>query len=319
MKLITIGGLSLLASTAIVVACSDQPSAPSADAGALTLQEGARLRIHGTATAVTHTPAGTATHQLPGWSAAGAIRDGLARDDGGAGLGVLALTRVPARPEVTTPFATRTGFIDSTGHQHWVVWVYVPDVKPVKSIAHYVDGKLVSVTGFGWTAARGGWTLGSIKRRFYRDGALTTEVMLDASSPATMVFRGPGQDAWRRFAFAAVDVLRPPAAQAQAYWGKCRTEWLQYIAAQAALSAATIALEANPANAALYAAWLAAAAAATIAEMKLWICQDNQESRDFPLVPGGSDGSGATGHAAPAGCDVSPGIPGCIDLSDIII
>ena len=272
MRLVTLGGIGALACVAVALACTDQPSAPQARTG---LGEGSMVRIHGTGTFTVHRASGPDVHVLAGWSAAGGIKNGLAREEGSAlSLGVLGITNVAFLPAAVDGKHRTATFTDPAGARHDVVWINSPDGSPPRKVAHFIDGKLMMVTTYGWRAVSGGWTVASVSHAAYRDGKPTSEGTLVAEGAAGLASRA-GTSIVSLLASRVLPFVAPADANAQILAGKCRTQWLQYIAAQAALSAATIALELAPKNPALYAAWLAAAAAATLAEMNLWLCQEN--------------------------------------------
>lgn len=304
MRLVSLGGMAAIACAAILAACSDQQPAPTASERTA-LADGTHLRIQGSASVTVHGKQGTIVYELPSWTASGTMRDGIARDETATSpLGVLGLAR-PMRGGVDASGGYRTStFVDDAGKHHTLVWVFAADGGPVRSVRYYVEGTLQHATEYGWSRAGNGFTLVSANRRFYRSGKLTSEFIGTAAGPADVASRGVTSNALAATARSLVRAFGPNEAHAQILSGKCRMEWLAYIASQAAMSAATIALELSPGNPALYFAWLAATAAATIAEMKLYICEQNQDG------PIGRPGT-MPPIIDPITCKVDPSMPGC--------
>jgi hypothetical protein len=304
MRLVTLGGIGALACAAVAIACTDQPSAPSMTAA---FGEGSMVRIHGAGTFTVHGANGPEVHALPAWSATGGVKSGVAREEGAApALGVLGITNGAFSPAAKEGRERTATFTDAAGHQHAVVWINSADGSPPRKVGHFIDGKLVMLTSYEWRAANGGWTVASVSHAAYRNGKPVAEGRVSASGAPDLGVRA-GSTSASRLALLAISWFAPADANAQVLSGLCRWEWLEYIAAQAALSAATIALETNPEIPALYAAWVAAAAAATLAEMKLWMCQQNQDSKKNP-IPGG----GPPPHTTPLSCQADPTLPGCV-------
>ena len=100
-----------------------------------------------------------------------------------------------------------------------------------------------------------------------------------------MASRGFARDALAHFAAAALRLGAPGPVQAQTYSGQCRNEWLAYLAAEAALAAADINVEMKPYDPVAWLLWIAAAANATKAEMAFWLCKQNEDALNHPLVP----------------------------------
>jgi len=311
MRLVTLGGIGALACAAIAIACTDQPSAPSM---ATAFGEGSMVRIHGAGTFTVHGANGPEVHALPSWRASGGVKNGVAREDGAASaFGVLGITNGAFAPAAKDGRSRTAAFLDAAGHQHAVVWINSPDGSPPARVGHFIDGKLVMLTAYEWRAVNGGWTVASVSHAAYRDGKAVAEGRLTADGVPDVASRAASGSAARLVSL-AISWMAPADANAQILSGPCRMEWLRYIAAQAALSAATIALELNRANPALYATWVAAAAAATIAEMQLYICQQNQDNKQNPL-PGAGGSGGPLPSPLPFVCQEDPTLPGCIPMT----
>jgi hypothetical protein len=303
MRLVSLGVIGALACAAVAIACTDQPSAPSMRPA---FGEGSTVRIHGAGTFTVHGANGPETHALPAWSASGGVKNGVAREDGAApALGVLGITNGAFTPAATDGRERTATFTDAVGHQHAVVWINSADGSPPRKVGQFIDDKLVMLTSYEWRAVNGGWTVASVSHAAYRNGKPFAEGRVSSSGVPDVGARA-GSASAMRLASRAISWLAPTDANAQVLQGQCRWQWLQYIAAQAALSAATIALEVNPQNPALYAAWLAAAAAATLAEIKLYLCETNADSKQNP-IPGG----GPPPNTTPLSCQMDPTLPGC--------
>jgi len=301
MRLVTLGGIAALASVAVALACSDQPSAPRS-AG---LAEGAMVRIHGAGTFTVHTANGSQVRSLPAWSASGTVKNGIAHEDGAArALGVLGISNGSFASAATDGKHRTATFTDPSGARHDVVWINSPDGSPPRKVAHFVDGKLVMVTDYTWSATARGWTIASIGHTTYVDGKPAAELR-ENSSGATEVAARAAAPVLRRLALLAMSATAPADANAQILGGQCRAEWLAYVAATAALSAALQALTANPLNPILIAAAIAAAANASLAEFRLWLCQQNHENS------GGSGGGGGKTDTTPLACQIDPQSAGC--------
>lgn len=300
MRLVTLGGLAAIACGAVVVACSDRSSAPTAS----NFADGARLRIHGSSTLSIHTDAGVAVHALPAWSASGTMQAGIARDETATSpLGVLALSN-SMRGEVDANGGNHVAdFTDDAGDRHMIIWNFEPGGGPVRQVGYFVNGKLQNLTAYDWTRADAGWSLTSVTRRSFRNGKLASELTGSASGPADVVSRRATVNALALVARAAVRTFGPNEAHAQILSGKCRREWLEYLSAASALAAATIAIELAPGNTVLYFLWLAAAAKATQAEFQLFLCQENH--------PDPTTRSSSAPFFESVACKYTAGFPGC--------
>jgi len=311
MRLLHTGGAAAILCAAVLAACSDQPSAPG---GAPSLAEGARLRLHGSASLAIHTPRGIETRALPPWTASGAVLGGVARDESAASplgvLGVASAMRGELGPRGGSRAAT---FSDDAGKRHVVVWVFAADGGPVRAVGHFIDGMIADAREYEWRHAGNGFTLAASRHSTFRDGRILMQVDGAAAGAPEIAARGISREAFDALARAAVRTLAPREAHAQILSGKCRREWLEYVAATAALAAADIALVTNPENPALYFLWLAAATKATNAEMALYTCQlRNGLLIDPPITQGGFGGSSGGGTGIdPVVCQLIPTMPGC--------
>ena len=298
MRLLTSGGLAALACAAAIAACSDQPDGSRAvptepTAGSrIKLADGARLRVRGAGSISVRGAGGLVTHPIADWTAAGTVRGGIARDEAAASpLGLVAVTRAMRGTVPASGGARFSEWTDDDGNRIVVAFLFASDGGPLRSTRYFVNGELRMVSDLRWTAAQGGWILQASKRRVFRDGRPAGEVTGVASQATVVASRAPGADLLAHLALGAARALAPQDARAQILSGACRKEELDYIAAQAALSAAIIAFEEapSPVTAALV---LAAAAHATNAEMALWMCEENDREHHHPP---GSGGSGAGG------------------------
>ena len=313
MRLVLPGGAAALVCAVVLAACSDQPSAPGTSA---TFAEGMRMRIHGSATLTTFETGAARSRALPDWSASGSVRSGFARDETATSplgmIGAASAARGVVGPRGGSHIAS---FTDDAGKRHTVIWIFLADGGPVHTVGHYVDGRLETATEYGWKRANGGFALASVRRSAFRDGKILFQVTGAADGAPDVASADRTSRALERLGLAALRTLAPGDAQAQILSGPCRKEWLDYIAATAALAAAQIAITAQPGNAALYFLWLAAAAKATNAEMALWMC----EMRVTPVQPiegptggiGGGSGAGALSFGDPYICQFIPTMPGC--------
>ena len=301
MRLVTLGGIGALACAAVALACTDQPSAPSMTTA---FGEGSTVRIHGAGTFTVHGANGPEVHALPAWSASGGVKNGVAREDGAASaFGVLGITNGAFAPAAKDGRSRTAAFLDAAGHQHAVVWINSPDGSPPRKVGHFIDGKLVMLTSYEWRAVNGGWTVASLAHATYQEGKAALELRTAAAAEAASREAHP---TLRDLALLALRMAAPADANAQVLSGPCKIEWLQYIAAEAALSAALVAFY-KAQNAATLAAVVATAALATIAEMNLWLCLQNADSKQNP-IPGG----GPPPNTTPLSCQMDPTLPGCV-------
>ena len=195
-------------------------------------------------------------------------------------------------------------FIDSLANETAVAFIFAPDGGPVRAVQTFVNGDLRMATDYTWTSRNGGWALAASTRRTVVFGAPKAAVIAAANGIDVLAARPSPADALRQFGARAGRALLPRRLDAQVLSGPCRTEWLEYIAATAALSAALSALEKDPFNPVLIALATAAASRATIAEMKLWICEQNAAER-------GQGGLASGHHLPPLGCLVQTYSPTC--------
>ena len=313
MRLLTAGGLAALACAAAIAACSDQPDGNRAvptepiASSRIKLADGALLRVHGAGSISVRGPNGLVAHPIPDWSTVGTMRGGVARDEAAASpLGIVAVAAATRGTIPAAGGARFSEFTDDQGNRIVVAFLFAPDGGPLRSTRYFVNGELRMVSDLRWTAVRGGWMLQASKRRVFRGGQPVGEVRGVASPAGVVASRAPGADLLTHLALAAARALAPQDANAQLLSGPCRKEWLDYVAAQAALSAAIIAFETNP-NAVTAALVIAASAHATAVEMELWICEENDAARHQPNGGGRGAGGGLD-------CMADFFSPGCSDL-----
>ena len=304
MRLVSPGGAAALLCMAVLAACSDQPSAPG---GSATLAEGMRMRIHGSATITTFDAHGARSLALPAWSASGTVKGGIAADETATSpLGVLGLSSAMRALAPSRGGAHSASFVDDAGKRHTVLWIFTPDGGPVRTVGHYIDGKLESATEYEWKHTNGGFTLASARRSAFRDGKILSQVTGSAEGAPDMASRRMPSLLLAMMTRATVGALGPTEAHAQEILsGKCRKEWLEYIAATAALALADMNLASKPLDPVAWFLWLAAAAKATNAEMALYRCQLQYE-------PSGVAG-GAESLTDPYVCQFISTMPGCPD------
>jgi hypothetical protein len=184
---------------------------------------------------------------------------------------------------------TRTNsFVDDDGNRVEVAWVFASDAGPLRAVRYSVNGELRMVTDFRWASSGGGWVLRSSTRQLYRDGV--PAIAINGAVTEADMARGGGMTEELALAvlLGGARLLAPQDAAAQILSGPCRQEWLTYIAAEAALSAALVAFDKLP-SPITAAAVIAAAAKATQAEMALWLCEENDYERKHPI---GGPGAG---------------------------
>jgi hypothetical protein len=159
----------------------------------------------------------------------------------------------------------------------------------MRGLRHYVNGQLLMAVDYAWAPVAGGWVLKSVDRRVLRDGKVAAVLHVGATGPAEVAARGVVSDVLAHLGAAAAHAVTPRELDAQVFSGPCRTQALNYYAAQAALTAAILALENNPSP--LTAALVVAASAHAItAEMAYWLCQENVDSKNTPLGGKGNAG-----------------------------
>ena len=304
----------LIAASIIVAglaACSDRadqraagPTGPSALIVPPFL-DGTKLRARGAGNIVFTTTAGSRTSLIPGWTATGTMTGGVAfQDPSTSPMGALAVAK-PNRMLLSAGGGVRySSTYDSLGNERVVAWIFAADGGPLRSVQTFVNGDLTMVTDYTWAAKNGGWALLASTRRTVVFGVQKAAVVSSANGVEVLAARNSSLEAIRRLGARAGRVFMPGELEAQ-FLGPCRNEWLDYIAATAALSAALSALERDPSNPVLIALATAAAARATIAEMKLWLCQQNALERGLAggLAPGI--------HLPPLGCLVQTSSPTC--------
>lgn len=306
------GLLAASLSLAALAACTDRagqrapdPTAPNALLVS-PLAEGMKFRARGAGTITIATAQGTVTSLIPSWTSTATMAGGIAlQDPAPSPLGALAVAKANRMLMPSSGGVRYTSFIDELGNDVEVAWIFAADGGPLRAVQTFVNGDLTMVTDYYWVARNGGWTLASSTRRTVTDGAQKGAVIGSASGVEVLAMRSTPADAISHFAAKLGRSFLPGELEAQILSGPCRTEWLEYIAATAALSAALSALERNPTNLALIALSVAAAARATIAELRLWICQQNAIERS------GKTGLASGTNLPPLGCLVQTYTPTC--------
>jgi hypothetical protein len=279
MRLVTIGGIAALASAVALAACSDQQGGSDVT-GPLAknaLVEGARVRAQGSGSLSIMTARGMRTMQLSPWSANGAIRGGLGRDEGAASpLGVLAVTSGMRAGIGASGGFRRSDVTDSKGVQHTLLAFYGADGGPPRALQVYAGGKLVVASALEWAPVGRGWVLRSATHHVYRDGAVVAELKATTSAPPQVATRGFAPDALRSAAFGAIRLLAPQELAAQSFLGPCLKENLEVIALTATLAGLIASAEAMPAlTPVIQSAIIATAAKLIQAELMFWLCMQN--------------------------------------------
>ena len=268
--------------------------------------DGTKFRARGAGNISLALAGGSVTAPIPAWTATATMTGGVAiQDPSPSPLGALAVAKANRMLMPSSGGARYSSFTDELGNQTDVAWIFAPDGGPVRAVQTFVNGDLVMVTDYYWVAKNGGWTLGSSTRRTVVAGQQRGAVVALSSSVEWLAARRSPADAIRQLGEKAGRAFLPGDLEAQVLSGVCRAEWLEYVAATAALSVALMALEKQPTNPILIAAAIAAAARATVAEMRLWLCQQNALERS------GGGGLASGKSLPPLGCLVQTYTPTC--------
>jgi hypothetical protein len=285
MRLATIGGAAAFVLATVIVGCSDQPGSPSAaiTAPRSGMRDGSRFRLQGMGSVNIRTANGVIARALPGWTATGTMRDGVVSDESGSSpLGVIAISSSIMKPKGGDHQAT---FTDSYGNQITTVMVRGRDGAPMSAMRLYRNGVLQAGADYDWVAVPGGWSLRSVNRIVMKDGQVSAQIRIAANGTLELASNGGVRDALARFGEVTARTLSPRDLSAQeVFSGKCRTQANAYYAAEVALAAAIVAMETTGTPLAV-AAFFVASAHAQATEMAYWICLQNEDSHNNPIVP----------------------------------
>ena len=174
------------------------------------------------------------------------------------------------------------------GQQVDVAWIFAADGGPVRAVQtvrerQSRDGHRLLLGRQPWRAGRSRPARGAP----YVNGRVTGAIAVASSDVELLAAHAAPADAVAHFAAGFRKFLLPRDLEAQVLSGPCRTEWLEYIAATAALAAADLGVGEVPRQSRAHRHWSLAAsrATATIAEMRLWICQENAAERAWRRWP----------------------------------
>lgn len=212
-----------------------------------------------------------------------------------------------------------SSFVDSNKHQHIVSMLYSSIGGPPVAVQHYVDGKLVSTTAFGWQRTTTGWVrtrslLQSVQGgRLFGTYTTTTSqapvggggggtkptVRLDRPAQPTALQKMIGGAAYHlAFIFAPQDAT----AQSLAF-SACSQYWLRYAAAAAVVAGLEAVIAEAPIIGPLLVSQFAAALSLlAAAEDQLLDCVLSHQP--IPTIDNWSSGmGGGTGSGAGGGGD----------------
>lgn len=305
--------VAIAAAALVAVACQDQDGGTrrlATEPGSTSPEQGAHYVTTGVAAVV------GSNHRLQTVAPSVPPR-GASASVAAANGPTSAMTLTNNEPGIANTGGRRnSSFVDSNKHQHTISMLYSSTGGPPVAVQHYVDGKLVSTTAFGWQRTTTGWVrtrsmLQSVQggRLFGTYTTTTTQAPVGGGSGGgtkqTVRLDRPAQPtALQKMivgaAYHLAFIFAPQDATAQSLaFSECSQYWLRYAAAAAVVAGLEVVIADAPIIGPLIVSqFVAALALLGAAEDALLDCVLSHQA--IPTIDNWSSGMG-TGTGSGAG------------------